>query len=114
MDFQLLNEKGWMERNSNPFREKVAAGANCFWLYGTAHPLGLAFFIEKKQLLLRIANSSQNDFRWLQIVAGDKLNDVVIKLTELQDKITLTDYFTIYLTLSELCTTSILAWEQFE
>ena len=116
METQELINAGWVQSESSPFSEKVSNGADAYFTYKNAsgNLIGLCVFSQNKIMKLRIEEVAANDFRWFQMEYGDKLSELLKAIISEQDSASLSNYFGLYGTLSSVCSTSFLAWEQWE
>jgi hypothetical protein len=114
-DLKLL-EKGWQKPDSNPFQERVSQSADFYFSYLSTigQNLGICIFNEKKLLKFRVSDPQNQDVRWFQSEFEDKLETLIQEIIEYQNQVSIRDYFGLYLKLSGICKTSILAWEQWE
>jgi hypothetical protein len=112
---KLLNA-GWQLVETNPFREKVSKNADKYFTYTSAlgHQLGICVFASQKLLKIRLADATQQKLNWFQSEFGNNLNDLVLTLMDRQDEADAHRYFGFYSALAGVCSTSILAWEQWE
>lgn len=113
---EKLITAGWQETTSNPFREKVSQGADLYFTFTAQNGqnLGICIFEPQKILKFRLANAQNQDCRWFQSEYADKLAELTQSIINQQDTVNLNNYFDIYFALSGICSTSILAWEQWE
>jgi hypothetical protein len=112
----LLSAQGWVESAANPFREKISQGAQFYATYQNNQNtvLGLAYFGTKDEFKLKVQAADTQDFTWFLVESKDKTEDFLSTLLSNQATAAYSNYFSLYLALSGVCPTSILAWEQWE
>jgi len=116
MKTQELLNAGWLEKDTNPFSEKVSQGADNYFVYKNKlnSNVGICHFEKDKMVKLRLENPTGNDVRWFQMEYGDQLDSLIDAIIEVQDNLSLDNYFACYSAFSSVCPTSFLAWEQWE
>ena len=95
--------------------EKVAQNADLNLAYKNVHQvcMNLLYFEAEKMIRIRVAHGQ--DVNWLQITeVGDNLDNILAKLTIVQDVFVMGGWFSFYLAFSGISKAAILAWEQYE
>ncbi len=114
---KALTDKGWVEQSAPRFTDIIGQNADLYYSYDIpgGDQLDLCYFEKDNSLKLRIYGVSDREKNWFGMDADEHLPAFLEKLTEMQNSISRSAYFSFYFGIQSVSPEiSILAWEQWE